>query len=511
MKVSHRLEMRQSQSLVMTPQLLQAIKLLQLSTLDLAAYVETELERNPLLERAGDDDGPIAPPEPPAAPEGAEPAAGDWMAEDMSGRGEMEARLDTSLDNVFPDDAPARREADAEPASGLSATSWSGVGGSGTGGGEAPDLEAYVAEAVSLQDHVLAQFQLAVTDPVDRMIGSALIDAIDEAGYLGETVEDVADRLGVSVARTAAVLKRVQACEPTGVGARDLAECLRLQLQEIDRYDPCMAVLLDNLPLLARRDFATLRRLCEVDEEDMLEMVADIRRLDPKPGLRFGGAPVQPVIPDVTVRRGPDDTWLVELNNEVLPRVLLNQTYAARISGSARTETEKSYVAECLQSANWLTRSLEQRAKTILKVASEIVRQQDGFLVHGVEHLRPLNLRTVADAIAMHESTVSRVTSNKYMSTPRGLFEMKYFFTAAIAGTGGEDAHSAEAVRHRIKQMIDAESADAVLSDDAIVQKLKESGVDIARRTVAKYREGLRIPSSVERRREKQALTARQA
>ncbi len=511
MKVSHRLEMRQSQSLVMTPQLLQAIKLLQLSTLDLAAYVETELERNPLLERAGDDDGPIAPQEPQSAPDGAEPAAGDWMADDMSGRGEMEARLDTSLDNVFPDDAPARREADAEPASGLSATSWSGVGGSGAGGGEAPDLEAYVAEAVSLQDHVLSQFQLAVTDPVDRMIGSALIDAIDDAGYLGETVEDVADRLGVSVARTEAVLKLVQACEPTGVAARDLAECLRLQLQEIDRYDPCMAALLDNLPLLARRDFATLRRLCDVDEEDMQEMVADIRRLDPKPGLRFGGAPVQPVIPDVTVRRGPDDTWLVELNSEVLPRVLLNQTYAARISGSARTETEKSYVAECLQSANWLTRSLEQRAKTILKVASEIVRQQDGFLVHGVEHLRPLNLRTVADAIAMHESTVSRVTSNKYMATPRGLFEMKYFFTAAIAGTGGEDAHSAEAVRHRIKQMIDAETADGVLSDDAIVQKLKESGVDIARRTVAKYREGLRIPSSVERRREKQALTARQA
>ncbi len=513
MKVSHRLEMRQSQSLVMTPQLLQAIKLLQLSTVDLAAFVETELERNPLLERSGDDDGPINPPEPQGGGDGAEPASGDWLPDDMgSDRGAIEARLDTSLDNVFPDDAPLRREADAEPVAGLSATSWSGVGPGGSGsGGEAPDLESYVAEAQSLQDFVLAQFQLAASDPVDRLIGAALIDGLDDAGYLGEPLDEIAERLGVSTERAEAVLVLVQACEPTGVGARNLAECLKLQLREMNRFDPCMAILLDNLPLLARRDFAALRKLCGVDEEDMAEMVDDIRRLDPKPGLRFGGAPVQPVIPDVLVRRAPDLTWLVELNTEVLPKVLLNQTYAARISAHARSESEKSYVADCLQSANWLTRSLEQRAKTILKVASEIVRRQDAFLIHGVEHLRPLNLKTVADAIGMHESTVSRVTSNKYISTPRGLFEMKYFFTAAIAGTPGGDSHSAEAVRHRIKQMIDAETADTVLSDDAIVHKLKEAGVDIARRTVAKYREGLRIPSSVERRREKQALTARQA
>ncbi len=511
MKVSHRLEMRQSQSLVMTPQLLQAIKLLQLSTIDLAAFVETELERNPLLERSGDDDGPVNAPEPKSASDGGEAVEGDWLPDDTGqDRQSIEARLDTSLDNVFPDDAPSRREVEAEPASGLSATSWSGVGSGSGGSGEAPDLEAYVAEALSLQDHVLAQFHLAATDPVDRLIGSALVDGLDDAGYLAESVEDVADRLGVSTDRVEAVLKIVQACEPTGVGARNLAECLRLQLEELGRYDGFMAILLDNLQMLARRDFAGLCRLCNVDDEDMGEMVDEIRRLDPKPGLRFGGAPVQPVIPDVLVRRAPDQTWHVELNTEVLPRVLLNQTYAARISTHARSEAEKSYVADCLQNANWLTRSLEQRAKTILKVASEIVRQQDAFLVHGVEHLRPLNLRTVADAIAMHESTVSRVTSNKYISTPRGLFEMKYFFTAAISGTPGGDSHSAEAVRHRIKQMIDGETAANVLSDDAIVTKLKEAGIDIARRTVAKYREGLRIPSSVERRREKQALTSRQ-
>jgi RNA polymerase sigma-54 factor len=202
------------------------------------------------------------------------------------------------------------------------------------------------------------------------------------------------------------------------------------------------------------------------------------------------------------VRPAPDGSWIVDLNPDTLPRVLMNQTYHARVSKAARTEGEKAFVAECLQTANWLTRSLEQRARTILKVASEIVRQQDGFFAHGVSHLRPLNLKTVADAIGMHESTVSRVTSNKSIGSARGVFEMKYFFTAAIPGTAGADAHSSEAVRWRIKQLIDGEGRD-ILSDDALVQRLKVEGIDIARRTVAKYRESLRIPSSIERRREK--------
>jgi RNA polymerase sigma-54 factor len=315
-----------------------------------------------------------------------------------------------------------------------------------------------------------------------------------------------ADRLGVSLARTEAVLSIIHTFEPAGIGARNLAECLRLQLVDSNRYDPAMAALLDNLDLLARRDFTGLKRVCGVDDEDLKEMVSEIRRLDPKPGLRFGGGPIQPVVPDVYVRQGPDGGWVVELNSDVLPRVLVNQSYLAKVAKSAKSEPEKVYLTDCLQTASWLTRSLEQRARTILKVATEIVRQQDAFLVHGVEHLRPLNLRTVADGIAMHESTVSRVTSNKYVATPRGVFEMKYFFTAAIAGTRGGDTHSAEAVRHRIKQMIDAENPADVLSDDAIVQKLRDSGIEIARRTVAKYREGLRIPSSVERRREKLAM-----
>jgi RNA polymerase sigma-54 factor len=266
-----------------------------------------------------------------------------------------------------------------------------------------------------------------------------------------------------------------------------------------------MQALVANLPLLARRDMAALRRLCGVDDEDLADMAAELRRLDPKPGRVYGGEPATPVAPDVFVRPAPDGSWHVELNAAALPRVLVNQTYAARIGrGRPGAEADRAFVSECLATANWLTKSLEQRARTILKVASEIVRQQDAFLAYGVERLRPLNLKTVADAIGMHESTVSRVTSSKYMATPRGLFELKYFFTASIASAGGGEAHSAEAVRFKIKQLIDQESPDDVLSDDAIVLKLRAARVDIARRTVAKYRESLRIPSSVERRRLKQ-------
>ncbi len=521
MRFSQRLELRQGQSLVMTPQLLQAIKLLQFSSLELMNYVEAELERNPLLERADEPTGSIDSDRGEAAFEASAPdpgeagvRSGDWLQSDMeTDRGAMEGGLGTDLGNVFPDDraaTPGEAKAPQEGL-GLSSGSWSGVGGSPRDGDEDVSLEAYVAAQLSMQDLLGEQLSVATTDPAERLIGQTLIDLIDEAGYLSEPLEPVAERLGVPLARVEAVLALIHTFEPSGIGARNLAECLAIQLREADRFDPAMAQLVAHLDLLARRDFAGLKRICGVDDEDLAEMVGEIRRLDPKPGLRFGGSPIQPVVPDVYVRAGSDGGWVVELNSDVLPRVLVNQTYLATVSKAARKEPEKTYITDCLQTANWLTRSLEQRAKTILKVATEIVRQQDGFLMEGVEHLRPLNLRTVADAIGMHESTVSRVTSNKYVSTPRGVFEMKYFFTAAIAGTRGGDAHSAESVRHRIKQMIDAETAEDVLSDDAIVQKLREAGIDIARRTVAKYREGLRIPSSVERRREKMALVMARA
>jgi RNA polymerase sigma-54 factor len=263
-----------------------------------------------------------------------------------------------------------------------------------------------------------------------------------------------------------------------------------------------MERLVDNLTLVARRDFAALSALCGVDLDDVRDMIAELRHLNPKPGNAFGSVVVQPVIADVIVRPAPDGAWLVELNSVTLPRLLMNSQYYATVSSRSLNQADRLYLGECHANANWLLRSLDQRARTILAVAREIVRQQDGFLVHGVKALRPLNLKVIADAISMHESTVSRVTSNKYIATPRGTFEMKYFFTAAISSAEGGDSHSAEAVRHRIKEMVDREPPGGALSDTEIVDRLRQDGIDIARRTVAKYRDALGIPSSVQRQRE---------
>jgi RNA polymerase sigma-54 factor len=336
------------------------------------------------------------------------------------------------------------------------------------------------------------------------MIGRHLIDLVDEAGYLTENLAEVAEKLGAPLAEVEAVLAILHCFEPPGVCARNLTECLAIQLKELDRFDPAMQTLVAHLDLLAKRDLAALRKVCNVSEDDLNDMIGEIRHLNPKPGLAFGNTLVQPIVPDVFVRQGPDGGYIVELNSDTLPKVLLNQSYYAEVAGTAKNAKDKTYLADCLQTATWLVRALDQRAKTILKVAKEIVRQQDAFFARGVQHLRPLNLKTVADAIEMHESTVSRVTANKYMATNRGIFELKYFFTSAIAAVDGGEAHSAEAVRHRIKQLIDAENAQDVLSDDTIVDRLRTAGIEIARRTVAKYREAMRIPSSVQRRREKQ-------
>jgi RNA polymerase sigma-54 factor len=507
MALSQRLLIRQTQALVMTPQLMQAIKLLQLSNLDLTTYVEGELERNPLLERSNDDEAAQGEPEREVAgagdTDGAQPA--DWLGNDLeTSRSAIESNLDTGLENVFPDDQsgrPARADNEPPPYS-----EWAGVG---SGGREDNDynLEAFVSAEGTLGDHLAEQLSLTTSDPVKRFIGQHLIDLVDEAGYLTGDLADVAEKLAVLVCEVEAVLRTLQTFDPPGVCARNLTECLTIQLKEFDRFDPAMQALVANLDLLAKRDLPALRRICGVDDEDLTEMIAEIRALNPKPGFKFGSALVQPVVPDVFVRQGPDGGYIVELNSDTLPRVLVNQLYYAEVSKTAKSESEKSYLADCMQTATWLMRALDQRAKTILKVSTEIVRQQDAFFAHGVQHLKPLNLKTVADAISMHESTVSRVTANKYMATSRGIFELKYFFTSAIAAADG-GAHSAEAVRHRIKQLIDAETAADVLSDDTIVEKLREAGVDIARRTVAKYREALRIPSSVQRRREKQTSIA---
>ncbi|WP_422040348.1 RNA polymerase factor sigma-54 [Roseibium sp.] len=512
MAISTKLEMRQSQSLVMTPQLMQAIKLLQMSNLDLVSYVEAELERNPLLEKGDGDAGDGGAPDAPdatgqtpetvnGAAEGAEePNAGDWMQNDLeTGSEAIASRMDTDLGNVFPDEPGV--PASPDPAQLKSGDSYKNA--SSSAASEDYNLEAFVAEEASLGTSLEEQMNLALSDEADKLIAGHLINSLDENGYLYLDLNDTAEQLGVDPGRVETVLGVLQTFEPAGVFARNLAECLKLQLIDKNRFDPAMEALIDNIELLAKRDLQTLRKICGVDDEDLIEMIAEIRALDPKPGSAFGSALVQPVVPDVFVRPANDGTWAVELNSDTLPKVLVNQTYYATVIKTARNETEKEYLTDSLQTANWLAKSLDQRAKTILKVSTEIVRQQDGFLTYGIEHLRPLNLKTVAEAISMHESTVSRVTSNKFMATPRGIFELKYFFSSAISGTGDGDSHSAESVRHRIKTMIDAEDPKAILSDDTIVKTLKEDGVDIARRTVAKYREAMKIGSSVQRRREK--------
>jgi RNA polymerase sigma-54 factor len=505
MALTQKLQLRQSHALVMTPQLMQAIKLLQLSNLDLVGYVESELERNPLLERTGESEveGEAQVPEREAAADG--PTA-DWTEGSFAAGGEVAVERPDGEVNGADDAEVAPPRANADASAGYA--DWNGAGTGRQADGEY-NLEAFVSAERTLADHLAEQLVLAVADPVRRLVGQYLIDLVDEAGYLNGDLAQVADKLGARSSEVDAMLAILQSFDPPGVCARNLTECLSIQLRERNRFDPAMQALVAHLDLLAKRDIAGLKRACGVSEEDLIDMIAEIRHLNPKPGLAFGTTLVQPIVPDVFVRPAADGGFVVELNSETLPKVLVNQSYYAQVAKTTRNDKDKTYLADCLQTATWLIRALDQRARTILKVATEIVRQQDAFFAHGVQHLRPLNLKTVADAIAMHESTVSRVTANKYMATSRGIFELKYFFTSAIAAADGSEAHSAEAVRHRIKQLIDAEGPQAVLSDDTIVEKLRGAGIEIARRTVAKYREAMRIPSSVQRRREKQ--TSRRA
>ena len=506
MAVTQRLELRQSQSLVMTPQLQQAIKLLQLSNMELAAYVEQELERNPLLERdegtEGEGDDRTEAMAPDEASEraadggdsGAEPLDSHDLTEADTLPSDSDAPLDTDYENVY-DSGPVEN--------------WSGDGGpSGAkaGGsnfdGDDRGLDQRITDRVTLRQHLLEQLQMDIDDPVDRIIGVHLIELLDDSGYLTGELDQVAEALDCNLDRVEQTLAAMQRFDPPGILARSLRECLALQLADRNRLDPAMETMLDHLQLVAQRDFAALRKACRVDDEDLAEMLAEIKCLDPKPAQAYEFEVATPIVPDVLMFQGPSGAWVVELNADTLPRVLVNNSYHTTVVGKVRSKSEKEYISEQFQSANWLIRSLHQRATTILKVASEIIRQQDAFFRKGVRHMKPLTLREIAEEIEMHESTVSRVTSNKYIATPRGIYELKYFFTSAIAGVGGQ-VHSAEAVRHRIKALIDAEPAAKVLSDDAIVGLLARDGVEIKRRTVAKYRDILRIPSSVQRRRQK--------
>lgn len=489
MAIAPRLQQKQSQSLVMTPQLQQAIKLLQLSNIELAAFVEEQLESNPLLERGTGDENRRG-----------EDSDGDSAsASDEYSEVSMDAPQAASSDIDAPADSIDMHGSAADVGGSVD---WSkaGSGGSFNGSSEYDPMDNTAAE-ISLSEHLNAQLSMAIHDPKERMIGTYLIDHVDENGYLRADLEDIAERLGVSVNRIMSALTTLQTFEPTGVFARDLRECLVLQLREMGLYDLPMSLLVDNLELLAKHDLSKLGKLCGVDKDTLMKLTAKLRTLSPKPGLAYGGEMAAAVEPDVFIRETSNGGWAVELNSDTLPRVLVNHRYFAQVSGKGSDEETQTFMSECQANANWLVKSLDQRARTILKVSMEIIKQQDGFFAYGIDHLRPLNLKQVADAIEMHESTVSRVTSNKFMSTPRGMFELKYFFTASIPSNDGGEAHSAEAVRHKIKILISEEMPKTVKSDDKLVKLLSAQGIEIARRTVAKYRESLGIPSSVERRR----------
>ncbi len=466
MSVNQRLELRQGQSLVMTPQLQQAIKLLQLSNLELAEYIDKEIEQNPLLERAD-------------APRDEAPEA---TAEEVK-----EKREDDSWEQT------TEQFAD-----------WGKSGGSFND--DAYSLENILASETSLRDHLIEQLNIEMEDDTERLIGLFLVDQLDEAGYLKEDSASIAALLACSEEQVEAIRKKLMHFDPLGIASRNLAECLGVQLEEKDRLDPAMQKLLAHLDLLAARDYKQLLKICEIDSEDLKDMIAEIQALNPRPVTGYATGPSITVLPDVLMKPNPQGGWVIELNPATLPRVLVNESYFTKVNGEAKAKEEKDYLTERFATANWLVKALHQRAQTILKVSTEIVRRQHEFFAKGIHHLRPLILKDIADAIEMHESTVSRVTSSKFISTPRGLFELKYFFTTAISGADGTGSHSAEAVRHRIKEIIAAEDPKAIVSDDTLVDLLRRDGIDIARRTVAKYREAMGIQSSVQRRREKAGI-----
>jgi RNA polymerase sigma-54 factor len=504
--IGPRLDLRQSQSLVMTPQLQQAIKLLTLSNLEVEAFIGEALDANPLLDMAEggiDADLPI---DADLRRTHLETSPVDQLVGE--GRAAEDQPLDidpASLDrdrDTGDGDALVERARDRSGDSG----DWSASGGTGADT-EGPGIEGHGDGEASLAAHLHAQIGATTRDPQLLFIARWLIDQLDEAGYLIQPLAETAAMLDVPPDRAEAALMLVQTLDPTGIGARDLGECLALQAREADRYDPCMARLLANLDLVGKGDLARLQRLCGVDDEDFSDMLAELRGYDPKPGLRFGGGVAEAIVPDILVRAvvmaDGASGFEIAINQATLPRLIVNRRYFVEMRGACVTKEARAWLGERLADANWLLKALDQRQKTILKVASEVVRQQDGFFRHGVSHLRPLTLRTVAEAVALHESTVSRVTSNKYLHCARGTFELKYFFTSGVASSDGEGTVSAEAVKAAIRQLIDAETADAVLSDDTLVDLLKARGFDLARRTVAKYREAIGLGSSVQRRRQK--------
>ncbi len=497
-----RLEQRQTQKIVITPQLRQAIKLLQLSAIELQAYIENEVRENPLLSAEERTEAAVVP-EP--APEIAANPSGDADIAAFDARDVA----DIEIGPEWEPETPGDRVYEGEPSASSPGADWLQGAGSRPASGEDYDPFATLTNAKSLANSLNEQAQLSFSSAPDLLIARYLIDLVDADGYIRAPLEEACSQLSASSEDIERVLSVLQTFDPPGVCARDLAECLALQLKEKNRFDPFMERLLSNLDLIAACDFQRLKKVCGVDADDLKEMLAELRALNPRPGAGFEQGGIETLVPDVIVRRAPDLSWRAELNPSAAPSLAVDRAYYASLKARCRSDADRSYLGDRLSSANWLVKSLEQRLTTILKVATAVVEEQSAFFDHGVRHLKPLNLRQIALKIGMHELTVSRVTSNKAIATPRGVFEMKYFFTSAIAASGASaEAHSSEAVRDRIKEFIMNETPAGILSDDRIVTMLKADGIDIARRTVAKYRDALRIPSSAARRRMKRAATA---
>lgn len=474
-KLTQILNLKQQQNLVMTPQMQQAVKLLQMSNIELQAYLEEEMVQNPLLEKQE------------AEPEIESPeTTEDNTADDTS-----DSPPETVHEDAHEDFDAGHKMAEV------------GAGGNSSFSDELPDFQDTLVRPKTLREHLNEQLHIDSESLLQKSIGMLLIDRLDESGYLRDDPSTLAQQIGCSESILQQTLARLKTFDPTGVFAHDLAECLALQLDEQGELTHSFKILLDNLPLLAQHDYKKLSKICGVDEAELSEMTALIRTLNPRPSSRFDHVVAQTAIPDVLMRALPKNIgggWRVELNSDTLPRVLVNQNYYTEVSARTKDKGEREYLSTQLNNASWLVKALDQRAHTILKVASEIIERQDGFFLYGIEFLKPLTLREIAEAIDMHESTVSRVTTGKFIGTPRGLFELKFFFTSSIEGADGSSI-SSQSVKARIKTLTDAETVENVLSDDDLVEILTKEGMNVARRTVAKYREALGIQSSVQRRR----------
>lgn len=486
MAITQGLHLKQSQSMVMTPQLQQSIQILQYTSLELSAHVTQMVEQNPFLENPDSNVDSIE------------------QSHEQDGESpkiqEQDTLLDRTGDKWADDNVSSAVYEDTDLA-------YTGVSNfkHNDGSAQRDPFEELTSKEMTLREYINDQINIDIHTPHERMIAYYLTDQLDQSGYLDIEFKQVAEQLKCKPAEIKAVLKQLQGFDPAGVFATGLAECLTLQLKDRNRYDPVIGRLVEHLELVAIGDIKKLARLCKTSEEEVIEMCQEIKRLNPKPGDMFAADAVSIQQPDVFLKKSPEGEWVIEVNTQALPKVLVNQKYYAKLVKEVEGQKEqKKYIVEQINSANWLVKAMDQRAQTILKVATEILTQQREFFDNGVRYLKPLVLSDIAEQVELHESTVSRVVNGKYMATPMGLYELKYFFSSGVgAGASEEGGHSSTAVKYMIKELIDQEDPKKILSDDKISQILKEKGVDVARRTVMKYREALNIPSSVQRRKAK--------